>query len=43
MLIKVKDPWGKWVHGKAYFGKEYLQLLHELEELAKKREKVMVQ
>ena len=36
--VRVKDPWGKWVHGKAYFGKEYLQLLHELEELAKKRE-----
>ena len=31
--VKVKDPWGKWVYGKAYFGKEYLQLLHELEEL----------
>jgi predicted transposase len=23
VLIKVKDPWGKWVFGKAYFGKEY--------------------
>ncbi len=32
--VKVKDPWGKWVYGKAYFGKEYLPLLHELEELA---------
>jgi hypothetical protein len=21
--IKVKDPWGKWVYGEAYFGKEY--------------------
>jgi hypothetical protein len=31
--VKVKDPRGKWVYGKAYFGKEYLQLLHELEEL----------
>jgi len=20
--VKVKDPWGKWVYGKAYFGKE---------------------
>jgi predicted transposase len=36
--IKVKDPWGKWVFGKAYFGKEYLPLLHELEELASKKE-----
>ena len=36
--IKVKDPWGKWVFGKAYFGKEYLSLLHELEELASKKE-----
>jgi len=34
VLIKVKDPWGKWVYGKAYFGKEYLPLLLELEELA---------
>ena len=38
VLIKVKDPWGKWVHGKAYFGKEYLPLLHELEELAERKE-----
>ena len=37
VLIKVKDPWGKWVHGKAYFGKEYLPLLHELEELSKRK------
>jgi predicted transposase len=36
--IKVKDPWGKWVYGKAYFGKEYLPLLHELEELAERKE-----
>ncbi|MEJ2775384.1 hypothetical protein WIW90_04000 [Sulfolobaceae archaeon RB850M] len=36
--IKVKDPWGKWVFGKAYFGKEYLPLLKELEELSKRRE-----
>ncbi|ACP49398.1 transposase [Sulfolobus islandicus Y.N.15.51] len=36
--VKVKDPWGKWVHGKAYFGKEYLPLLHELEELAERKE-----
>jgi predicted transposase len=36
--VKVKDPWGKWVYGKAYFGKEYLPLLHELEELASKKE-----
>jgi hypothetical protein len=35
VLIKVKDPWGKWVYGKAYFGREYLPLLHELEELSK--------
>jgi len=32
--VKAKDPWGKWIYGKAYFGKEYLPLLHELEELA---------
>ncbi len=38
MLIKVKDPWGKWVYGKAYFGKEYLPLLRELEELSKRKE-----
>ena len=34
MLIKVKDPWGKWIYGKVHFGKEYLPLLLELEELA---------
>ena len=38
MLIKVKDPWGKWVHGKAYFGKKYLPLLSELEELSRRKE-----
>ena len=37
VLIKVKDPWGKWVHGKAYLEKEYLQLLLELEELSKRK------
>jgi len=36
--VKVKDPWDKWVHGKAYFGKEYLPLLHELEELSRRKE-----
>ena len=36
--VRVKDPWGKWVYGKAYFGKEYLPLLHELEELAERKE-----
>jgi len=36
--VRVKDPWGKWVHGKAYFGKEYLPLLKELEDLASKKE-----
>jgi predicted transposase len=36
--IKVKDPWGKWVHGKAYFGKKYLPLLSELEELSRRKE-----
>ena len=35
--VKVKDPWGKWVHGKAYLGKEYLPLLSELEELSRTR------
>ena len=37
VLIKVKDPWGKRIYGKAYFGKEYLPLLHELEELSKRK------
>jgi len=36
--VRVKDPWGKWVHGKAYLGKEYLPLLKELEDLASKKE-----
>ncbi|ADX82337.1 hypothetical protein GO599_01560 [Sulfolobus islandicus] len=37
--VKVKDPWNKeWIFGKAYFGKEYLPLLHELEELAERKE-----
>jgi predicted transposase len=38
ILIKVKDPWGKWIFGKAYFGKEYLPLLSELEELSRRKE-----
>jgi len=37
VLIKVKDPWGKWVYGEAYFGKEYLPLLKELEELSRRK------
>jgi len=36
--VRVKDPWGKWVCGKAYFGKEYLPLLKELEELSRRKE-----
>ena len=36
--VRVKDPWGKWVFGKAYFGKEYLPLLSELEELTRRKE-----
>ncbi|MGC9136435.1 hypothetical protein, partial [Caldivirga sp.] len=36
--VRVKDPWGSWIYGKAYFGKEYLPLLKELEDLASKRE-----
>jgi predicted transposase len=36
--IKVKDPWGKWVHGMAYFGRKYLPLLSELEELSRRKE-----
>ena len=36
--VRVKDPWGKWVHGKAYFGKEYLPLLSELKELSQRKE-----
>ena len=39
VLVKVKDPWSKeWIIGRAYFGKEYLSLLKELEELANRRE-----
>jgi predicted transposase len=36
--VRVKDPWGKWVFGKAYFGKKYLPLLSELEELSQRKE-----
>jgi predicted transposase len=36
--VRVKDPWGKWVCGKAYFGKKYLLLLKELEELSRRKE-----
>ncbi|ACP55396.1 conserved hypothetical protein [Sulfolobus islandicus M.16.27] len=36
--VRVKDPWGKWIYGKAYFGKEYLPLLRELEDLSQRRE-----
>jgi predicted transposase len=36
--IKVKDLWGKWVYGEAYFGKKYLPLLSELEELSRRKE-----
>jgi predicted transposase len=36
--VRVKDPWGKWVYGKAYFGKGYLPLLKELEELSRRKE-----
>jgi len=36
--VKVKDPWGKWIVGRAYFGRKYLPLLRELEELAGKGE-----
>ena len=36
--IKVKDPWGEWIIGKAYFSKEYLPLLRELEGLTDKKE-----
>lgn len=36
--VKVKDPWGKWIYGKAYFGKGYLSLLRELEDLSKRKE-----
>jgi hypothetical protein len=40
--VRVKDPWGGWVAGKAYFGREYLPLLRELEELSEKGKKVTV-
>jgi predicted transposase len=36
--VRVKDPWGGWVAGKAYFGRKYLPLLRELEELSEKGE-----
>ncbi|AEE94642.1 OrfB transposable element-related protein, IS605 [Acidianus hospitalis W1] len=36
--VRVKDPWGKWVHGKAYFGRKYLPLLSELKELSRRKE-----
>jgi len=36
--VKVKDPWGKWIVGKAYFGNDYLPLLKKLEELSKRKE-----
>ena len=36
--VRVKDPWGGWVVGKAYFGRKYLPLLRELEELSEKGE-----
>ncbi len=36
--VRVKDPWGSWIYGKAYFGKKYLPLLRELEDLANKKE-----
>ncbi|BDB98096.1 hypothetical protein SACC_11130 [Saccharolobus caldissimus] len=39
VLVKVKDPWSKeWVYGKAYFGKEYLPLLLELEDLSQRKD-----
>ena len=36
--VKVKDPWGKWIVGEAYFGNDYLPLLKKLEELSKRKE-----
>jgi len=36
--VKVKDPWGKWIVGEAYFGNDYLPLLKKLEELPKRKE-----
>ena len=38
MEILVKDPCGSWIYGKAFFGKQYLPLLKELEELASRKE-----
>jgi predicted transposase len=38
MEARAKDPWGKWIYGKAYFGKEYLPLLRESKELSKRKE-----
>ncbi|WP_243671631.1 hypothetical protein [Vulcanisaeta sp. JCM 16161] len=36
--VKVKDPWGTWIVGRAYFGRKYLPLLRESEDLASRRE-----
>lgn len=39
VLIKVRDPWNnEWIFGRAYFGKEYLPLLKELEDLSQRKE-----
>ena len=38
VLVRVNDPWGSWIVGKAYFGARYLPLLRELEELAMRGE-----
>ena len=38
VAVKVRDPWGDWIAGRAYFGRKYLPLLRELEELAGRRE-----
>ena len=36
--VRVKDPWGGWAVGRAYFGRKHLPLLRELEELSKRGE-----
>jgi hypothetical protein len=42
VLTKVENPWGKWVFGKAYFGKEYLQSFKELGSYLEGRRRVTV-
>ncbi|MEM0341534.1 MAG: hypothetical protein QW387_02190 [Desulfurococcus sp.] len=38
VVVKIRDPWGGWLEGRAFFGERYIPLLKELEELAGRRE-----